>query len=295
MNKHDTAWKMVLDLYFPKFLEFFYPQIYQEIDWCKGYQSLDTELRKITRKATVGRRFVDKLMQVHSRTGNKEIVLIHVEIQGKKQALFQTRLFEYYCLLYIYYKQPLIVLVILIDSNANWRPENCHIQVWGHSVIEFKFKTIKLLDYREQAEELAAINNPFAIITLVQLNLLASKKDPLKRLNLKLQMTRALYEHHFTKKEIQALYAFIDWVMALPEELESIYNEEIKELDEEKAMAFITGMERMGIKKGVAQGLVQAKMEIAKKMLLKRFDRSMIQELTNLSDEDLEKLEEFST
>lgn len=61
MNQ-DSAWKDIIELYFPEFIEFFYPKVFEKIDWTKRYESLDKKLEKITTDSMIGKRYVDKLM-----------------------------------------------------------------------------------------------------------------------------------------------------------------------------------------------------------------------------------------
>ncbi len=80
----------VLDAYFPRLLTFFYPHLYEKIDWKKGYQFLDKELQAITREAAVGKRCVDKLVRVNSCDGQQTVVLLHLEIQGQHQSILRN-------------------------------------------------------------------------------------------------------------------------------------------------------------------------------------------------------------
>jgi hypothetical protein len=48
---YDEPWKAALDLYFEAFLEFFFPQVYEAIDWKRGHTSLDKEFQQIVRDA----------------------------------------------------------------------------------------------------------------------------------------------------------------------------------------------------------------------------------------------------
>ena len=41
MTDYDSPWKEALSLYFQPFLAFFFPEAHAEIDWSRGYQSLD--------------------------------------------------------------------------------------------------------------------------------------------------------------------------------------------------------------------------------------------------------------
>lgn len=60
----DAPWKEILEQYLQDFMAFFFPQINAAIDWDRGYTFLDKELQQIVREAEIGRRLVDKLVQV---------------------------------------------------------------------------------------------------------------------------------------------------------------------------------------------------------------------------------------
>ena len=47
MADYDGAWKEALDIYFQAFLAFFFPTEYADIDWSRGWESLDAELQKL--------------------------------------------------------------------------------------------------------------------------------------------------------------------------------------------------------------------------------------------------------
>ena len=47
----------------------------------------------------------------------------------------------------------------------------------------------------------------------------------------------------------------MDWVLTLPESLEIRYNEEIQQFEEEHGVTYITSFERIGIQKGMQQGI----------------------------------------
>jgi len=84
-DDYDTPWKDVLDRWHRQFLEFFFPLAAADIDWSRGYEFLDKELQKVTRRAVVGRRHVDKLIKVWRRSGAETWVLIHTKVQGNRE------------------------------------------------------------------------------------------------------------------------------------------------------------------------------------------------------------------
>jgi hypothetical protein len=45
---YDETWKEAINDYFDSFLSFFFPKVYQLIDWEKKPISLEKELRQIT-------------------------------------------------------------------------------------------------------------------------------------------------------------------------------------------------------------------------------------------------------
>ncbi|MEZ4529142.1 MAG: hypothetical protein R2941_24785 [Desulfobacterales bacterium] len=53
------------------------------------------------------------------------------------------------------------------------------------------------------------------------------------------------------------LYRFIDWIMALPSDMENVYHEKLLAYEREVNMQYITTAERIGMEKGIQQGLQQ--------------------------------------
>ena len=53
---YDSPWKEALDFYFDAFLALLFPDAHAQIDWSRGYESLDKEFQQIVREAEVGRK-----------------------------------------------------------------------------------------------------------------------------------------------------------------------------------------------------------------------------------------------
>ena len=90
-SDYDSPWKEALDLYFEPFMAFFFSKAYDDIDWSKGYESLDKELPEIVRDAETGRRFADKLVKVWLRSGEEAFLFIHVEIVRRESRVSEAR------------------------------------------------------------------------------------------------------------------------------------------------------------------------------------------------------------
>ena len=88
LEDFDSPWKEALEHFFKAFLAFFFPQIHADLDWTKGYESLDKELRQVVREAATGRRLADKLFKVWRQNGEETWLLVHIEVQGEREVEF---------------------------------------------------------------------------------------------------------------------------------------------------------------------------------------------------------------
>jgi len=242
---NDNAWKEILDEhYFPKFLQFYFPDTFRIIDFGKPIEFLDKEFQKIGRESAVGNKRVDKLVKVFLKNGQEKWILIHVEIQGGEDDDFAHRLYVYHYRIHDRYHKDVITLVILTDGNKKFRPEKYEVK-YADTSITLRFGTVKLLDYKPEIAELEESDNPFAIITLTYLRLIESKNDDAKKYFWKRTLIKSLYNKGYTQENIRQLYKFIDWIVTLPEELEEKIVCEIKDSEEEDGMSIITSIERL--------------------------------------------------
>ena len=112
-----------------------------------------------------------------------------------------------------------------------------------------------------------------------------------RRLTIKQELVRLCFEKGYNKKQIESLLKFIDWLIALPVDLDEKLSGEIEKMKEEQTMPYITSWERIGIKKGKIdgkkEGKREARLEFAKQLLKENFSMEMIKRLTRLSAKDL--------
>ncbi|MFM7427906.1 MAG: hypothetical protein ACKO7W_23390 [Elainella sp.] len=130
-DEYDSPWKDILEAYFQDFMQFFFPAIYSDIDWSRGYNFLDQELQQVVRDAELGKRFADKLVKVWKQSGEETWVLIHIEIQSQEEQQFSRRMFLYYYRLRDRYDCKVVSLAILGDERENWRPQPFEEELWG--------------------------------------------------------------------------------------------------------------------------------------------------------------------
>ena len=111
-------------------------------------------------------------------------MVVHVEVQGQYEADFAKRMYVYNYRLFDRYNRQVVSLAVLADDRKRWRPRRYRTELWGCEE-RFTFPRVKLLDYADQEEALAASANPFAIVVLAYLKTRATRKHPDDRLLLR--------------------------------------------------------------------------------------------------------------
>src|SRR5829696_6849857 len=84
----DGAWKQVLRDLLPECIAFVHADLHRAIDWSRTPQFMDKELQAVARRAATGRRNVDLLAQAWLHDGQERWILIHVEVQDRKEEEF---------------------------------------------------------------------------------------------------------------------------------------------------------------------------------------------------------------
>jgi hypothetical protein len=245
MADYDSPWKEALDLYFPAFLAFFFPHIHADIDWARGYEALDKELQQVAPQAAQGRRYVDKLFRVWRQNGREAWVLIHIEVQVRRERGFPRRMFVYNTRLSDKYNRQVVSLAVLADDDADWRPSSYEQGLWGCRA-RLDFLAVKLLDYAAREAELEADRNPFAQVVLAHLKALETRSDPDARRAWKFRLVRGLYERGFSAEDVRQLFRLIDWLLELPPVPDRQFWQEMRAYQEERIMPFLTTPERYG-------------------------------------------------
>ncbi len=176
----DSPWKESLDQYFEPCLAFFFTDAHAEIDWSRGYEPLDKELQPIVRQSKQGRRYVDKLVKVRLKTGEEKWLLIHVEVQARRDREFPRRMLVYNHRIFDRYDHETVSLAILADDDPSWRPDRYEYGRWGFRAL-IEFPVVKLLDHAGQYERLESDPNPFAVVVLAHLKAMETRRSPAER------------------------------------------------------------------------------------------------------------------
>ena len=106
-----------------------------------------------------------------------------------------------------------------------------------------RFPTAKLLDYSATFLEESA--NPFAVIVGAHLKTQQTRQNAQSRYREKLRIAKSLYQQGYRRQDILELFWLIDWMMTLPDELESDFRQVIKRYEEENQVPQIFTIDSM--------------------------------------------------
>ena len=259
-DDYDSPWKDIVEHAFAEFMVYFFPQIHAEIEWEKGYEFKNTELRQVVRDAELGKRFADALVRVTLKAGAERWIYIHIEVQGQRDTGFAKRMFTYNYRLYDRYDCPIASLAVLADDEPGWRPDNFEFEVFGcrHSLT---FPVVKLTELATRVENPKSDANPFAIVTAAHLQTRQTKNDPQARYQAKRGLLHQLYIHGWDRQRILNLFAVLDWMMRLPDNLEQKLWQDVQQIEGETAMQYVTSVERLAIQRGRIEGRLEGKLE----------------------------------
>src|SRR6266704_3565794 len=106
-----------------------------------------------------------------------------------------------------------------------------------------------------------ASREPAAVVVLANWAVQQAGRDDERRLALKWDLTRRLFEIGLQKTDILELYRLVDWLMKLPDELEERFRRQVREYEQEKNMPYVTSIEQYGIEKGMEKGMEKGRAE----------------------------------
>ncbi len=278
-NDYDSPWKMVLDAHFQEAMHLYFPDIAAQIDWDVPVKSLEQEFQQVSPEGEAENKRVDKLVDVQLLTGASVWLLIHIEIQKQPQPDFAKRMFVYHYRIFDRYGRHPVSTAILTDNNAGWRPiQYTHSQ--HGCTMQLDFRVAKLLDYNES--DLLASSNPFALVTLAQMLETKAGKSADNRYRVKLRLMRLLLNAGYNRNAIENLLRFIDWILKLPDGLNTKLRSELAATMPKEKLMYVTSFERIaekrgvqygreqGLEKGLEQGLEQGReLELEQSILLR--------------------------
>jgi len=229
MPKYDLLWKVILEYTIKDFLTFFFPASKDIFDFNKEPIFLDKELQQIFQPEgdQYNPNFVDKLVKMPTLDGEDQWILVHIEVQGTPEKLFERRMFRYFSRIFDKYDKQITAFAILTDNDPKFNPTKYENEFLGTS-LSYQFNSLKVLD--QSIDELKKNSNPFACVLLA---VLAAIKGIEQGANFTFQFKKELF-FEFEERELdnvkkKAILAFLDYYVNIEsDELERKFYNEVK-------------------------------------------------------------------
>ena len=141
---YDSPWKQIIEELLEPFLDFFFPLIYADIDFSRGYEVKSKELYKLLKDQHIGKRYTDELIKVYLKDGTEKWLLIHIEVQNYKEIDFAKRMYIYNYRIFDKYNHEVVSLVILTDPDETYRPNTYVHKRWNFKHI-MEFPIVKII------------------------------------------------------------------------------------------------------------------------------------------------------
>jgi hypothetical protein len=253
----DEAWKKIIERLFPYLLEFFVPELYNDVDFSNKPFFLDKEMEQLSKESVKGAKYVDKLAKIYLKDGSEQWILVHIEVQGYPDENFPLRMFRYFYRIFDKHGKQIVSVALMTDSDKSNPASKYELKAYG-SGVSFDYLSFRLIDYdRTQLEN---SDNPIATIILTcQDKEIAKQKG--KAFDIKRNLIRNLFSKGFNKDIILASLEFIDWTIVLDEEDENILLQELKQAEEVKRMPYVMSFERIARKEGRKKGIKEGRKE----------------------------------
>jgi hypothetical protein len=251
---YDAGWKLIFKVFLPDLVRVLFPAVWAIVDWSIPPQERNAELLRIAPEAQTGRRYVDHLVEVRFKDGQRGELFLHFEAQSLPDPEFPKRMFIYHYRIRDYRgTENVVSMAILADPDPNWHPNEYRTNIAGCE-LRFQFPTAKLLALDE--EVLRSDSSPVALAVLAHKKALETRGNPELTLREKIELVRAMKARGYTHDTIIALYKVVDYFMTLPQEYEQLVQRVIHEVESEQEFP-LTSLERLAIRDGVLQGLRQ--------------------------------------
>ena len=221
---HDQLFKQLIHTFFAEFLELFFPEVHQHIDF-SSMKPMSEEMFTDLFKGESRR--ADIVIEAKLK-GEDTLIIIHVEPQSYGQPDFNERMYQYFSLLYNKYRKP--ILPIAIFSYDEYRVEHNEYTIifpFIH-VLTFQFLMVELrkMNWRKYIHS----DNPVAGALLSKMGYSA-----LERVQVKKEFCRMLVKMEINPAKMELIIGFFETYLTLTESEERELMEEIKQLNREES------------------------------------------------------------
>lgn len=258
MAPHDEAFKKLLQTFFRDFIQLFFPELDELIDYSHTRLLMQELLVDVVGAEA---RQLDLLIETKLK-GIDAYILIHLEPQSYRDPRFVERMYIYFGRLYEKYRaghRLIVPIAIFTGDGMRDEPDTLRMALPWHEIM--RFQMLKLELGRQDWRKFVDSDNPVAAALLAKMGY--NKKD---RRSLRLAYLSMLLRMRGRLDDAKlALVRSVADLYYEPDELEekSIIQEFVKlhPEEEEQIMELMPAWERWAYERGIKEGLEQGKQD----------------------------------
>ena len=311
-HDYDAAWKTILEAFEIEVVEVLFPEIFGDIDWDAGTESLDLELAEIQReifdKDSAEKIISDKIIKVRLKNNNSKILFIHVEVQSysSDEDAFGERMFRYFYRIWDKFryknkdKSEVIAAAIYTYKGERGKDKRYVYKVpkLEDEILTYNFR---IIDVEKLDLEKISFDNPLRIVFNMAQTLLKTSSKDIDIYNAKIQLAEELLEYDKVKndEQVKALADFLEYLFLIQDkELENKYEEYKRErggairmtVDQIREKYYTQKGKEEGRKEGRKEGAHNKAVESAMKFLKLGVSAEIIAQGTGLSLDEVNKI-----
>jgi hypothetical protein len=239
IHDFDAAWKSILEAFEVEIVELLFPEIFDNIAWELGTESLDKELQEIQKeifhKDSSEKVISDKIIKVRLKDKVSKILFIHVEVQSYSSGyeLFGERMFRYFYRIwdkfrYKYEDKSEIIAAAIYTYKGERGKDKSYVYKLPEIKEEILIYNFRTIDVENMSLEKISETNPLKLVFKMAKRLLETSAKDEEIYNTKINLAEELkaYDKVKNEEQIKALVDFLEYLFLIEDkELENRYKE----------------------------------------------------------------------
>jgi hypothetical protein len=216
---YDYWWKKLTTELTPDFIQFFFPVLFNQVDWTHPPEYLEQELIAAFSTVEGRKKIADKLICLRLKNGKVKFIFVHIEFQGKSGKAFSKRMFWYYVYIMAKYHTTDITAIAIYTGDSVTNINNTfRVEQYG-TIMSYIFNTY-IVSIQNEADLLAS-NNPLAIAVLANLYVNQTHTAFEKRAEYKKKLLELALFKGYDRTKTERLLNFVFYLMQLPKDMEA--------------------------------------------------------------------------
>lgn len=245
---NDQLFKQILHTFFQEFLTLFFPNIAAKLDFSE-LRFPDKELFTDFPKGR--QRRPDFLVQLQTKEGVRETILVHIEVQSRRSKAIPPRMFEYYILLRLRLDRPVLPIVLYLSKGTGGITKERHIEEFiDEETVSFTYNVISLGDLSAMKYLSGDSALGYALSSLMD-------GEGMSRVKQKALGFQGVSSEDLDEAKMSLLLYTIDKYIPLKVDQETEFRSLLGEGEDTKAMKILTSWEKRAREEGVERGIEQ--------------------------------------